>query len=65
MVAGAASGATDHAFRAPASHERAADYQRMKEAMLGLGHDSELAPVDRSELERLEQAPRAVGEVEL
>jgi hypothetical protein len=47
-----------------ASHERAAQYQRMKETMLGLEHDPDLAPIDRSEQERLARAPRAVGEVE-
>jgi hypothetical protein len=47
-----------------ASHERAAQYQRMKEAMLGLAHDPDLAPIDRSEQELLARAPRAVGEVE-
>ena len=31
-----------------ASHERAAQYQRMKESMLGLEHDPDLAPIDRS-----------------
>jgi hypothetical protein len=36
----------------------------MKEAMLGLAHDPDLAPIDRSEQERLARAPRAVGEVE-
>ena len=46
------------------SHERAAQYQRMKEEMLGLDHDSELAPIDHSDRERLEKAPKAVGEVE-
>jgi hypothetical protein len=47
-----------------ASHGRALEYQRMKEAMLGLEHDPDLAPIDTSELERLEKAPRAVGEVQ-
>jgi hypothetical protein len=47
-----------------ASQGRAEDYQRMKERMLGLEHDPDLAPIDRSELERLEKAPRAVGEVQ-
>jgi hypothetical protein len=47
-----------------ASHARAAEYQRMKEEMLGLEHDPDLAPIDRSELERLEKAPEAVGEVQ-
>jgi hypothetical protein len=47
-----------------ASHDRAAQYQRMKETMLGLAHDPDLAPIDRSEQERLARAPRAVGEVE-
>jgi glycosyltransferase involved in cell wall biosynthesis len=47
-----------------ASHERAEEYQRMKEAVLGLEHVPDLAPIDHSELERLETAPRAVGEVE-
>ena len=46
------------------SHDRAAQYQRMKEEMLGLEHDADLAPIDSSDLDRLEQAPRAVGEVE-
>jgi glycosyltransferase involved in cell wall biosynthesis len=48
-----------------ASQQRAEEYQRMKEQMLGLEHDPDLAPIDRSELGRLEKAPRAVGEVEL
>jgi hypothetical protein len=43
---------------------RAAEYQAMKEEMLGLGHDAALAPIDLSDLERMERAPRAVGEVE-
>ena len=47
-----------------ASHDRAAEYQRMKEEMLGLEHDPDLAPIARSELERLEKAPEAVGEVQ-
>jgi hypothetical protein len=47
-----------------ASHERAERYQRMKEAMLGLAHDPELAPIDRTEQELLARAPKAVGEVE-
>ena len=47
-----------------ASHDRAAQYQRMKEEMLGLEHDPELAPIDMSERERLEKAPKAVGEVQ-
>jgi glycosyltransferase involved in cell wall biosynthesis len=47
-----------------ASHGRAAQYQRMKESMLGLEHDPDLAPIDRSEQELLARAPRAVGEVE-
>jgi glycosyltransferase involved in cell wall biosynthesis len=47
-----------------ASRRRAEEYQRMKEQMLGLEHDPDLAPIDRSELERLQKAPRAVGEVE-
>jgi glycosyltransferase involved in cell wall biosynthesis len=47
-----------------ASQQRAEEYQRMKEQMLGLEHDPDLAPIDRSELGRLEKAPRAVGEVE-
>jgi glycosyltransferase involved in cell wall biosynthesis len=47
-----------------ASQQRAEEYQRMKEQMLGLEHDPDLAPIDRSELRRLEKAPRAVGEVE-
>jgi hypothetical protein len=36
----------------------------MKEQMLGLEHDPDLAPIDRSEAQRLEKAPMAVGEVE-
>jgi hypothetical protein len=36
----------------------------MKEEMLGLEHDAELAPIDTSDLERLEKAPEAVGEVQ-
>jgi hypothetical protein len=36
----------------------------MKEAMLGLEHDPDLAPIDDSEQERLRKAPKAVGEVE-
>ena len=47
-----------------ASHGRAREYQRMKEEMLGLEHDPDLAPIDTSERERLEQAPKAVGEVQ-
>jgi glycosyltransferase involved in cell wall biosynthesis len=47
-----------------ASHDRAEEYQRMKEEMLGLERDPDLAPVDRSEQERLEKAPKAVGEVQ-
>ena len=47
-----------------ASHGRAEEYQRMKEEMLGLEHDSELAPIDHSELEKLEKAPEALGEVQ-
>jgi glycosyltransferase involved in cell wall biosynthesis len=47
-----------------ASQERAEEYQRMKEQMLGLEHDPDLAPIDRSEAQRLEKAPLAVGEVE-
>ena len=31
-----------------ASHDRAPEYQRMKEEMLGLEHDPDLAPIDRS-----------------
>ena len=31
--------------------------------MLGLEHDPELAPIDGTALDRLEKAPRAVGEV--
>ena len=45
-----------------ASRDRAARYQRMKEEMLGLEHDNELAPIDHSDRERLEKAPKAVGE---
>jgi len=47
-----------------ASHGRAEEYQRMKEAMLGLDHVPDLAPIDHSDLERLEKAPEAVGEVQ-
>ena len=47
-----------------ASHGRALEYQRMKEEMLGLEHDPDLAPIDTSEQERLEKAPMAVGEVQ-
>ncbi len=47
-----------------ASHGRAEEYQRMKEEMLGLEHDPDLAPIDHSEQERLEKAPEAVGEVQ-
>ena len=47
-----------------ASHQRAEEYQRMKEEMLGLGHDPDLAPIDKSDLERLEKAPEALGEVQ-
>ena len=47
-----------------ASRERAEEYQRMKEQMLGLEHDPDLAPIDRTEAQRLEKAPLAVGEVE-
>ena len=48
----------------PRVDERAAEYQRMKEAMLGLAHDPDLAPIDTSERELLARAPKAVGEVE-
>jgi len=47
-----------------ASHGRAEEYQRMKEAMLGLDHAPDLAPIDHSDLERLEKAPEAIGEVQ-
>ena len=47
-----------------ASHGRAEEYQRMKEEMLGLAHDPDLAPIDHSEKERLEKATQAVGEVQ-
>jgi hypothetical protein len=47
-----------------ASRGRAEEYQRMKEEMLGLAHDPDLAPIDHSELEKLEKAPDAVGEVQ-
>ena len=47
-----------------ASHDRAAEYQRLKEEMLGLEHVPDLAPIDRGDLERLEKAPEAIGEVE-
>jgi len=47
-----------------ASQGRAEEYQRLKEEMLGLEHDPDLAPIDRSEQERLEKAPEAVGEVQ-
>ncbi len=47
-----------------ASHQRAEEYQRMKEEMLGLQHDPDLAPIDHTDLERLEKAPEAVGEVQ-
>ena len=47
-----------------ASHGRALEYQRMKEEMLGLEHVPDLAPIDTSEQERLEKAPKAVGEVQ-
>jgi glycosyltransferase involved in cell wall biosynthesis len=47
-----------------ASHRRAEEYQRMKEEMLGLEHDPDLAPIDHTEQERLEKAPEAVGEVQ-
>jgi hypothetical protein len=47
-----------------AAADRASEYQRMKEAMLGLAHDPDLAPIDSSERERLARAPKAVGEVE-
>jgi hypothetical protein len=47
-----------------ASQGRAEEYQRLKEEMLGLDHDPDLAPIDRSEPERLEKAPEAVGEVQ-
>ncbi len=47
-----------------ASQGRAAEYQRMKEQMLGLDHVPDLAPIDTSESERLEKAPKAVGEVQ-
>jgi glycosyltransferase involved in cell wall biosynthesis len=47
-----------------ASHGRAAEYQRMKEEMLGLDHDPDLAPIDHRDRDRLEKAPEAVGEVQ-
>jgi len=47
-----------------ASQGRAEQYQRLKEEMLGLEHDPDLAPIDRSDQERLEKAPEAVGEVQ-
>jgi glycosyltransferase involved in cell wall biosynthesis len=47
-----------------ASHQRAEEYQRLKEEMLGLEHDPDLAPIDKTDLERLEKAPEAVGEVQ-
>jgi hypothetical protein len=47
-----------------ASHDRAAEYQRMKEAMLGLDHDPDLAPIDMTERDLLARAPKAIGEVE-
>jgi hypothetical protein len=47
-----------------ASHDRAAEYQRMKESMLGIGHDPDLAPIDTSERDLLARAPKATGEVE-
>jgi len=47
-----------------ASHQRAEEYQRMKEEMLGLEHDPDLAPIDKTDQERLEKAPEAVGEVQ-
>lgn len=47
-----------------ASHGRAEEYQRMKEEMLGLEHDPDLAPIDHTDLKRLEKAPEAVGEVQ-
>jgi len=47
-----------------ASQGRAREYQRLKEQMLGLEHDPDLAPIDSSELDRLQKAPKAVGEVQ-
>jgi glycosyltransferase involved in cell wall biosynthesis len=47
-----------------ASQGRAEQYQRLKEEMLGLEHDPDLAPIDHSDQERLEKAPEAVGEVQ-
>jgi glycosyltransferase involved in cell wall biosynthesis len=47
-----------------ASHQRAEEYQRLKEEMLGLEHDPDLAPIDKTDQERLEKAPEAVGEVQ-
>ncbi len=47
-----------------ASHSRAAEYQCLKEEMLGLAHDPDLAPIDTADLERLKKAPKAVGEVQ-
>jgi len=48
-----------------ASEDRAAEYQRMKELLLGLEHDPELAPIDTTERDLLARAPRAVGDLEL
>jgi hypothetical protein len=36
----------------------------MKEAMLGLEHDADLAPIDTSTVDLLARAPKAIGEVE-
>ncbi len=47
-----------------ASHQRGEEYQRMKEEMLGLQHDPDLAPIDHTDLERLKKAPEAAGEVQ-
>jgi glycosyltransferase involved in cell wall biosynthesis len=47
-----------------ASHGRAQEYQRLKEEMLGLEHDPDLAPIDHTDLDKLQKAPEAVGEVQ-
>ena len=36
----------------------------MKEAMLGLEHDPDLAPIDTTTRDLLARAPKAIGEVQ-
>ena len=45
-------------------HDRAAEYQRLKEEMLGLEHDPDLAPIDDLRAGAAQMAPKAIGEVQ-